>query len=281
MTSPVTPSSGQASEEAVPGEKTMRWGWWYFAESQIRLMRQYLVTIVVSAIGQPLLLLWVMGVGLGALIGANTGNVGGVPYLQFIAPALLASTALMSATSEFTYAIMGQFKWNKTYFGAASTSLSPTQIMVGQVLNGVVRFLAQAVLVLIVFSFFGVFTSGWAVLQVFTAVVGGLSMGTLIGGYVSGLEQDRGQIAAMDRFIIMPMFLFSGTFYPLAQLPGLLQWLGWLSPQWHAAQLGRVLSYGAAEPLWLTVTHVLYLLSLCAVGLAWMRKNYVRRLGEQ
>ena len=267
--------------DGYPEPAPSKWGWWYFAESQIRNMRAYLVTIVVGAIGQPLLLLWVMGVGLGALIGANTGHVDGVPYLQFIAPALLASTALMAATSEFTYVIMEQFKWRKTYFGAASTSLTPTQIMVGQVTNGTMRFVGQALLVLILFAFWGVFTSWWAVLQVLTAALGGLAVALLIGGYVSGLEQDRGQIAAMDRFIVMPMFLFSGTFYPLEQLPGVLMWLGWLSPQWHAAQLGRVLSYGAAEPLWLIVTHVLYLAGLATVGALWMLRNYRRRLGEQ
>ena len=84
----------------------------------------------------------------------------------------------------------------------------------------------------------------------------------------------------MQRFIFMPMFLFSGTFYPLSTLPLWLQWIGWISPLWHSTELARVFSYGYAEPIWLTVVHVAYLVALTAAGWAWARRTAVRRLGR-
>ena len=86
-------------------------------------------------------------------------------------------------------------------------------------------------------------------------------------------------VRPVQRFLIMPLFLFSGTFYPLHTLPPVLQWIGWLSPQWHAAQLGRVASYGLDEPAWLIVVHVAYLLVLAIAGWVLVRRVFTRRLG--
>jgi len=82
------------------------------------------------------------------------------------------------------------------------------------------------------------------------------------------------------RFGITPMFLFSGTFFPLASLPWFLQWIGWISPLWHGTELSRVFAYGAVEPLWLSVVHVLYLAVLLMIGWLWARRVAVRRLNK-
>jgi ABC-type multidrug transport system permease subunit len=82
------------------------------------------------------------------------------------------------------------------------------------------------------------------------------------------------------RFVILPMTLFSGTFFPLTVLPVPLQWIGWISPLWHGTQLSRVFAYGASEPIWLSVTHVLYLAALLAVGWLWARRVTARRLNK-
>ena len=84
----------------------------------------------------------------------------------------------------------------------------------------------------------------------------------------------------IQRFGIMPLFLFSGTFFPLEQLPVYLQPIGWISPLWHGAELGRVATYGLEEPLWLTVTHVGYLSGIIVVGLWATRRHFVRRLNR-
>ena len=78
----------------------------------------------------------------------------------------------------------------------------------------------------------------------------------------------------------MPMFLFSGTFFPISNLPIYLQWIGWISPLWHGTQLGRDLSYGMVEPMWLVVTHVVYLLAIGVLGWYLTARTFARRLNK-
>jgi lipooligosaccharide transport system permease protein len=76
------------------------------------------------------------------------------------------------------------------------------------------------------------------------------------------------------------MTLFSGTFFPLSSMPWFLQWIGWLSPLWHGTELARVFAYGAVEPIWLTIIHVVYLAALVVVGWVWTRRLTARRLNK-
>jgi ABC-type multidrug transport system permease subunit len=116
------------------------------------------------------------------------------------------------------------------------------------------------------------------VLAILAGVLGGLAFGTVILAYTSTLEEDTGQLAMVMRFVVLPMTLFSGTFFPLSTFPVWLQWIGWVSPLWHSTELARVFSYGAAEPIWLTVVHVVVLVVLAVAGWLWARRIAVRRL---
>lgn len=268
---PLTPDESAASAR--------KWGWWYYAEHFLLQMRRYGSVIVVSAIGEPLIYLLAMGLGLAAVIDGGQSTVDGVSYIVFLAPALLASSALMTAATEFTYPVMGGFKWQRVYFGPQAGPMQPWQIAAGQVTAVALRFLAQSVLFYVVMLLFGVAPSPWAWLQIISAVLGGLAVGLPLMAYASSITQDKGQFALVQRFIIMPLFLFSGTFYPLTNLPVTLQWIGWISPQWHAAQLGRIASYGLQEPWTLTVLRVLYLLALAALGWWLVWRQFTLRLG--
>ena len=127
---------------------------------------------------------------------------------------------------------------------------------------------------------FGAVPSPLGALGVITASFTGVAVGVLIMAYTSTVTEDKGQMAIIMRFIITPMFLFSGTFFPLSQLPVYLQWIGWLSPLWHGTELGRVLAYGLDEPAWLTVVHAAYLLVLAAVGWRASQLIVARRLNK-
>src|SRR5690606_12480322 len=109
-------------------------------------------------------------------------------------------------------------------------------------------------------------------------VLGGLAFGLPLLAYASTLKDDNGQFAAVQRFVFTPLFLFSGTFYPLETLPSALHWIGWISPLWHASELGRVLSYGAVKPAWVTAVHVLVLLAFAIGGWLIARRTFTRRL---
>ncbi|SHL39345.1 lipooligosaccharide transport system permease protein [Micrococcus luteus] len=266
---------------AESAERVRRRGVLLYAEHQLRSMRRYGAVLLVGALGEPVLYLLAMGLGLAQLMGGGMPQdaLGGVSYVAFIAPALLASGALMTASVEFSYPVMGGFQWQRTYYAAQATPLSPAQIALGHLVAVSLRFVFQATVFLLVMLAFGVVSSPWAWVQVLTATLGGLAVGAPIMAFAASLKEDKGQFATLQRLVVMPLFLFSATFYPLEALPVWLRWIGWLSPQWHAAQLGRVLSYGMAEPVWLTVVHVAFLLVL-ALGGAWLAvRIYTRRLG--
>ncbi|WP_311199905.1 ABC transporter permease [Micrococcus lylae] len=274
---PLQPPFGPAES----ARRVRRRGLWYFAEHQLRSMRRYGSVLVVNAVGEPLVYLLAMGLGLATLIsgGASAEVLGGATYLQFIAPALLASSALMTASVEFSYPVMDGFKWHRIYYAPQATPISPTQIAAGHLTAVSLRFLAQSAVFYLIMTAFGATDSPWSWLQVFSATLGGLAIGSWIMAFAASIRDEKGQFALLQRFVVMPLFLFSATFYPLTQLPLSLQWIGWISPQWHAAQLGRVLSYGMDNPAWLTAVHVLYLMGLAASGALVAVAIYTRRLG--
>jgi lipooligosaccharide transport system permease protein len=262
--------------------RARRWGAWYVAEHRFRVMRSYLQTVLLTGIGNPLVYLFAMGVGLAGLVDANlgAGAIGGVGYLVFVAPALLCAAAITVATEEFTYPIMLGYKWNPVFFGMNASPLRPGQIIDGIVISVVVRMLLTCVLYFVFIVLFGAVpdAAGWVAVPV--SVLTGLAFGAVIMGYTSTLTEDTGQLAMVMRFVVLPMTLFSGTFFPLAQLPLFLQWIGWISPLWHGTELARVFSYGYGEPIWLTVLHVVYLTALCAAGWVWARRIAERRLAK-
>lgn len=277
-------ASGPLQPPHTPAEtaaRVKRRGVWLFAEHQLRTMRSYWTVIVANAVGEPLVYLLAMGMGLATLIGGGASQevLGGATYLQFIAPALLASSALMTASVEFSYPVMDGFRWHRLYYAAQATPLSPAQIARGHLLAVSLRFFAQSLVFFGIMAAFGATDSPWAWAQVFTATLGGLAIGAWIMAFAASLTEEKGQFALLQRFVVMPLFLFSATFYPLTQLPLALQWIGWISPQWHAAQLGRVLSYGMDNPGWLTAVHVLYLAALAVSGAVVAVRIYTRRLG--
>jgi len=111
-------------------------------------------------------------------------------------------------------------------------------------------------------------------------LLAGLAFGAPLLAYASSIQDDRGQFALVQRFVFMPMFLFSGTFYPLATLPVWLQWIGWISPLWHATELGRALTYGRDESVVMIVVHIVYLTVLAVGGYVLARRIFTRRLAR-
>ncbi|TFD55733.1 ABC transporter permease [Cryobacterium frigoriphilum] len=245
-------------------------------------MRSYAQTVLFTAIGSPIVYLYAMGVGLASLVDGNLGEdaVNGVSYLAFLAPALLASSAISVASEEFTYPIMLGFKWNPVFFGMNASSIQPGQIINGIVISVAARMLVTCAIYYVFMLVFGAVPGPLGFLAVFVALLTGLAFGAVLMGYTATLTDDTGQLAMVQRFVILPMTLFSGTFFPLDVLPGYLQWIGWISPLWHGTELSRVFAYGMTEPIWLSVVHVVYLAVLLAFGWIWARRLTLRRLNK-
>lgn len=263
------------------GVKPRRFGGWYVAEHRLLVMRAYLQTMIATGIGSPLLYLYALGVGLATLVDANVGpGQAAVSYLVFVAPALLCNAAMTTAMEEFSYPIMLGFKWNPVFFGMNAAPLTGGQIINGITYAVIIRMLGQSIVYYAFMLLFGAVPSpvGWLTIPV--AILTGMAVGTLIMSYATHLDEDRGQFNYVMRFGVIPMTLFSGTFFPLETLPVFLQWIGWISPLWHGVELSRVFAYGYDEPGWLTAVHVIYLTALTVIGWFIARRLATRRLNK-
>jgi lipooligosaccharide transport system permease protein len=271
----------RAHAPAVSAARARKWGAFYYAEQVLRVMKGYGWTIVLYGVGQPVAYLFAMGVGLATLVDTNsTAAFGGVSYLAFIAPALLISAAVMTAASEFTFPVMDGFKWRRVYYGPHASPLTPGQIAGGQIIAVTLRLLLQSAIYFGVVALFGASPGGWGWVSIVVATLAGLSFGLPLMAYAASITEDKGQFAMVMRFLVMPLFLFSGTFFPLDTLPLAVRWIGWISPIWHGTELGRVFSYGCQETPLLTITHVAFLLGLTVLGWILSKRQFVRRMGS-
>lgn len=275
-------ASGRVPAPEVMAARARRWGWWFYVEYWLRTAKAWFQSILIYMVGEPLLYLIALGVGLGTLVDNGVGTVDGVPYLVFVAPALLISTVVMSTGGELTYPVMAGFKWDRLYYGPHATPVTPAQIATGHFLGVLIRFVVQSLIFWVIMVAFDAVPRGVLVsaLVIPIAVLSAAAFGALLQAYASTLQDEGYQFAFVQRFVIMPMFLFAGTFFPLSAMPTYLHWIGWISPVWHGTQLARQVTYGAVEPAWLTVVHVLFLALLTAGGVLWARRSYTRRMGS-
>jgi len=284
LTEPLPGAAGrpglQAHAPEVSAARARRWGAFYYAEQVLRVMKGYTWSIVMYSVGQPVAYLFAMGVGLATLVDTGNGAFGGVSYLAFIAPALLVSAAVMTAANEFTFPIMDGFKWRRIYYGPHASPLAPQQIAAGQIIAVTLRLLLQSAIYFAAVALFGAAPSGWGWASVLVATLTGLAFGLPLMAYSASITEDKGQFALVMRFIVMPLFLFSGTFFPLDNLPPAVRWVGWISPIWHGTELGRVFSFGYQEPPLLTVLHLAVLAGLVVLGWILTRRRFALRLGQ-
>ncbi|MEA5456268.1 ABC transporter permease [Sinomonas sp. JGH33] len=275
----VRPERLQAHAPEVSAAKARRWGSFYFMEHMLRGMRAYLVTIVVTSVGNPLLYLFSMGVGLATIVDrSQSAHFGGIGYLAFAAPALLVSSAVMTCANEMMFPVMDGFKWRRIYYGPHVTPLVPGQLATGHVMAVSVRLLVQCTVFFLIMLAFRATTSPTAWLLIPVGVLAGMAFGAPLMAYAASIQKENFQFSMIQRFVIMPLFLFSGTFYPLEAMPSAMQWIGWISPLWHGNQLGRLVSIGVSEPAWLVAIHVAYLAILVVLGIVLARRSYTRRM---
>lgn len=255
-----------------------RRGSWFTLEAWLVQAKAYVGSILGVGLLSPLLYLMAMGVGLGVVVDRASGGELGVPYLHFVAPALLLMTAMQAAMEENTFTIMGGFKWRETYYAPQVTPIRPEQIADGHVLGVTLRYAVTCAIYWAVLATFGAIPSASGILLVPLGVLCGSAVGLPIMAWSATITQDKGQFALLGRFIIMPMMLFAGTFFPLETLPMVLQPIGWVSPLWHAVELGRTVSIGVPMSVGMAVVHIGYLVALAAGGWVLARRHFRRRL---
>jgi lipooligosaccharide transport system permease protein len=232
---------------------------------------------IYSSVLSPLLYLGAMGVGLGTLVDAHgTASLGGLSYLAFLAPGLLAAAAMQAAVEESTYPVLGSVKWRRTYYAAAASPLRPADLFHGHLLFTSMRLAMNSAIFLAVMAAFGTVASPWALAALPAAVLTGLAFAAPIEAWVITVTKDT-SLTLIFRFGLIPLFLFSGTFFPVTQLPAWLRPLAYVTPLWHGVALCRSLTLGTAT-LGGALVHVAYLTALAAVSVAAGNRTYRRRL---
>jgi lipooligosaccharide transport system permease protein len=245
-------------------------------------MSKWMGSVIAFGLGNPILYLISVGLGIGALVDANTGGGGvlGVPYIQFVAPALLASAAIQGVMDEVTFPTMDGFVWDKLFFAINATSVSARQIADGVMIVALGRGLFTTLMYLGVLLAFGAVPLTSVIPLLLTSMLAGWGWASVMLAITARLERDEGYFALIGRFVIAPMFLFSGTFYPLEQMPIFLQPLGWISPLWHSVQLGRHLSYGMELADGMLFVHLGYLALLGIIGMRFVYPKFKERLSR-
>ena len=222
---------------------------------------------------QPVLFLTAMGLGLGVLI-TDTAAFGGFEYLHWLGPGLLAAMAMQTATFESTYPIMNKIMWGRNYEAMLSTPLGIRHIVIGELGWSAFRIGTLAAVFLVVLALFGVPRTPLALLAIPFTILVGLAFSACLIAFTATQKNDVG-FSAIFRFVINPLFLFSGTFFPLSQLPDQVEWVPWLTPLFHGVELVRGAILGTLDPLAAPI-HLAYLLAMFAVG-AWLAERTLTR----
>lgn len=224
----------------------------------------------------PVLYLAAMGVGLGTLVDHHVHHVAGVTYTSFVGPGVLAATAMQIGTNEATYPVMAAIKWVRTYWAMLATPLRVEDVLRGHLGWIGVRLASMAAVFLLVLAAFGVVRSPWALLCLPAAALTGLAFAAPVAAFAATQERDSG-FAAIYRFGLIPLFLFSGTFYPITRLPGWAQPIAYATPLYHGVALCRGLVLGTL-PLVPSLGDAAYLLGLAGLGYLLAGIAYRRRL---
>ncbi|HEY7105468.1 MAG TPA: ABC transporter permease [Acidimicrobiia bacterium] len=233
---------------------------------------------VFSYVFAPLLFLAAMGIGLGDLIDKHQGTVQGLDYLEFITPGLMAASATMAAAAESLWPVMFGVKWGGTYFAAVSTPVEARDVYLGQLAWTGIRSTMAATVFLAIAAVLGGVPSFWGLLAIPAAVLGALAIAAPLSAWAVERESD-GAFSVVMRIVVFPLFLFSGTFFPVSRLPDWLEPVALLSPLYHAVELCRAATTGDFA-FFDNVANVAVLLAFVGVGVWWGERTFRRVLSQ-
>lgn len=273
-------SAGPATERGAAGAAGLSLG------EGVRRQLDYWLTLyrrtwrasVVSSFVSPLFYVLAMGVLLGGFIAGDPDRLEGAPsYLAFVVPGLVAAHAMSTAVAETTFPVMGMIKWHKSYHAMLATPLGPRDLAGGHLLFVGFRLAATCAVFLAVLAPFGVFATWWGPVLAFGAqLLVGMTFATLVYGLTTRLHSEEG-FGVLFRLGVFPLFLFSGAFFPVANLGEIGAWVARVTPLWHGVNLSRMLCLGTVD--WaLAALHVSVLAALTAVGWWWSVTGLTRRL---
>jgi lipooligosaccharide transport system permease protein len=226
-----------------------------------------------SSFLQPTLFLVAMGIGLGKFVNAgDTSLLAGLDFLHFLAPGMLAAACMQTASFESAFPITGKMMWRRNYEAINATPMRVFDVVLGELGWVGIRLCTVSVAFLTIMAAFGIPESPLALLAIPAAVLTGLAFSAPIMAYAA-TRKHGGQFNSLFRFVITPLFLFSGVFFPISRLPGPLQTFAWFTPLFHGVSLVRGLTLNTIEsPAWMI--HVGYLTTMLVVGILVAVKTF-------
>jgi lipooligosaccharide transport system permease protein len=246
-------------------------------ERSWKIHKFYWRSDVVGSIIQPLLYLMGMGIGVGALVDArNADALGGLSYLAFVAPAIVAAAAMNVGAQESVWPMMDGFKWSNAYRAMCATPLRASDVAAGMLLWHLTKAaIATSGVGLVLLALPA--TRGWGVLAAVPAgMLTGLAYAMPITAWTATRESDT-SFPLILRFIILPTFLFAGVFFPVSQLPAAIGVIAWALPLWHGVELSRGAVTGGLEAS-RALVHIAILLAWVTAGLLAARWTFTKRL---
>jgi lipooligosaccharide transport system permease protein len=262
----IAPAAGTAAEPAPQRPPAAPWRFIY--EYNLRVYRRTWRGSLTTKVLTPLLFLLSMGVGLGSLVNSSAGGieVGGrmVPYLQFVVPAILAVQCMSTGMGESSWPVLGAIKWVGTYYAMLASPARVVDILAGHCAYVVTMVGLASAVFMLVSAAFGGFAAWTALWCLPVSLLVGLAFTTPVTALSSQLENDTG-FNLLFRLGQVPLMLFSGTFFPISQLPAWLQPVAWVTPLWHGVEAERALSLGTGSVAGV-VGHLAALAAFAAAG---------------
>lgn len=246
-----------------------------FVEAELRRYRHTWRGSVFSSFVNPVLFLLAMGLGLGALVD-DLGGPGELPFVTWLAPGLIVATAMQTAAGESSYPVMAGIKWIKSYDAALATPLEVRHLVAGHLGWVAARLVQVTAAYALVAALLGALSFGQALATLVPAVLTGLAFAGPVTWYTARLERETG-LSSLFRFGIVPLFLFSGTFFPVDRLPASVRPLTLLTPLWHGVELARAWALDL-EPGLPPGLHLAVLAAVAAGGAAAAAARMRRRL---
>lgn len=231
---------------------------------------------VFSSFLQPSLFLMAIGLGLGGMVDAGGAALpGGVGYAAFLAPGLLAAAAMQTSGFESSYPVLGKMTWFRNYEAITATPMRVADLVLGELAWLAIRLTTIAVAFILVMTAFGIPRSWRVLLAVPAVVLTGLAFAGPIMAYAA-TRKNTGTFNVLFRFVLTPLFLFSGTFFPISRLPDILERAAWGTPLFHGVALVRGVTLDAVPASW--PIHVAYLAGLLLAGIVMALRTFRRRL---
>ncbi|MGH3649428.1 MAG: ABC transporter permease [Acidimicrobiia bacterium] len=241
-----------------------------YAESELIAYRRTWRGTVITSFVNPVFFLAAMGAGLGTLVDDGSGQTLPISYLAFVASGLMAANAMQNGAGDGSFPVMAGIIWRKNFHGTITTPLGPSDIIWGRLIWGVGRLVFVLLVFAVIAVLFGALEIGPALAAIPPAVLTGVAFTTAITAWTL-TQKDGRSLSTLFRFLIVPLFLFSGTFFPISQLPDWLEPVANATPLFHGVELVRKIALPGVDgsiitslPLWV---HFAYLIVMAVGGL--------------